>query len=184
MDIRRYFGGTEGKSALTELRGSQGSPIKADKRYQTTQKKPLITDIMLSDASDDENPLPRSLRKEMHKKRTKKRIILSSDDDDDLIPSVSQIRHPKRGEKISLKKVDNKPAESLLKRISHTTTDDELDEKEDSDGFVPAPPTKKKRCRTPPGQAKLDFSFAAVKKKDSPKSLLKLFCLSLSVICP
>ncbi|VDO17839.1 unnamed protein product [Brugia timori] len=55
MDIRRYFGGTEGKSALTELRGSQGSPIKADKRYQTTQKKPskkkpLITDIMLSDA--------------------------------------------------------------------------------------------------------------------------------------
>ncbi|KAK6109244.1 Replication factor RFC1 C terminal domain family protein [Brugia pahangi] len=174
MDIRRYFGATEGKSALTELRGSQGSPIKADKRYQTTQKKPskkkpLITDIMLSDASDDENPLPRSLRKEMHKKRTKKRIILSSDDDDDLIPSVSQIRHPKRGEKISLKKVDNKPAESLLKRTSHTTTDDELDEKEDSDGFVPAPPTKKKRCRTPPGQAKLDFSFTAIKKKDSPK---------------
>ncbi|VDM07340.1 unnamed protein product [Wuchereria bancrofti] len=192
LDIRRYFGGSEGKSALTELRASQGGPVKTDKRYQITQKnsnkkKPLV--VMLSDASDDENPIPRSLRKEMHKKRAKKKIILSSDDDGDLPPSVSQVRPPKRGEKISLKKVDNKPTESLLKRTSHTTTtttttDEEFDEKEDSDGFSPAPPTKKKRCRTPPGQAKLDFSFAAVKKKDSPKKKKTNLAPELEVISP
>ncbi|EJW71559.1 hypothetical protein WUBG_17534, partial [Wuchereria bancrofti] len=110
-------------------------------------------------------------------------------DDGDLPPSVSQVRPPKRGEKISLKKVDNKPTESLLKRTSHTTTtttttDEEFDEKEDSDGFSPAPPTKKKRCRTPPGQAKLDFSFAAVKKKDSPKKKKTNLAPELEVISP
>ncbi|EFO24140.1 ATPase [Loa loa] len=120
--------------------------------------------------ADDENPLPRSLRKELQKKRAKKRILLSSDDEDDLPPSASQGRPPKRGEKISLKKADGKSTESLLKRTTDTTTDEELDEREDMDEFVPAPPTKKKRCRTPPGHEKLNFNrIDAIKKKDSLK---------------
>ncbi|KAL3986062.1 Replication factor RFC1 C terminal domain family protein [Acanthocheilonema viteae] len=183
MDIRRYFGGSTGKSALTELRASQGSPKRSDKRPQVTQRKasknPLVTDVVLSDASDDENPLPRSLRKELHKKRAKKRILLSSDDDDDLPPSASQVRPPKRGEKITLKKVDTKSMESLLKR----TADEELDEGED--GFVPAPPTKKKRNRTPPGQEKLDFGrLSTIKKKESPKKTRANPASELEVINP
>lgn len=57
--------------------------------------------------------------------------------------------------------------------LSHTEIQEELDEKEEMDGFVPAPPTKKKRNRTPPGQGRLNFNrLGAIKKKDSPKSLL------------
>lgn len=54
QDIRRYFGGSAGKSALTELRASQGSPKRTDKKSQGTRKrpskKPWIADVVLSDA--------------------------------------------------------------------------------------------------------------------------------------
>ncbi|CAG9535431.1 unnamed protein product [Cercopithifilaria johnstoni] len=188
-DIRRYFGANVGKSALTELRASQGSPKRTDGRSQIARekpsKKPLTADIMLSDASDDENPLPRFLRKELHKKRAKKRILLSSDDDDDLPPSVSQVRPPKRGEKITLKEVESKSTESLLKRTSHTASDEELDKREDMDGFVPAPPTKKKRRRTPSNQEKLDFSrLDAIRKKDSQKKTKTNLAPELEAINP
>uniref|UniRef100_A0A8R1TLE0 Replication factor C subunit 1 n=1 Tax=Onchocerca volvulus TaxID=6282 RepID=A0A8R1TLE0_ONCVO len=170
MDIRRYFGGNEGKSALTELRASQGSPKRTNSHCHVTQKKPnkkpLSANVFLSDASDDENPLPRSLRKEFGKKRAKKRILLSSDDEDDLPPSASQARSTKRGGKISLEKVNSAVMESSLKRTAHVTIDEEIDDEEDMDGFIPAPPQKKKRDRTLPGQSKLDFSHLDTAKKN------------------
>ncbi|KAM3716242.1 Replication factor C subunit [Dirofilaria immitis] len=189
MDIRRYFGGSGGKSALTELRASQGSPKRTDTRCQATQnkpnKKPLVADILLSNDSDDENPLPRSLHKQLCKKRVKKRILLSSDDEDDLPPSTSQIRYPKRSGKISLKKVDSKSTETLLKHTTQTTTDEEIDNSEDVDGFFPVPPTKKKRVRTPSGQSKLDFSCVGLaKKKDSPKKKKPSLAHELEAIDP
>ncbi|VDN03499.1 unnamed protein product, partial [Onchocerca ochengi] len=53
-DIRRYFGGSEGKSALTELRASQGSPKRTNSQCHVTQKKPnkkpLSANVFLSDA--------------------------------------------------------------------------------------------------------------------------------------
>uniref|UniRef100_A0A0R3RH33 Replication factor C subunit 1 n=1 Tax=Elaeophora elaphi TaxID=1147741 RepID=A0A0R3RH33_9BILA len=190
QDIRRYFGGSAGKSALTEIRASKGSPKRTNTRPQVTRKKPnekpLVTDIVLSDASDDENPLPRSLRKELHKKRAKKRILLSSDDDgDDLPPSASQIQPLKRGEKITLKKINSKPTETLLRRTAYTTADEESDEEEDIDEFVPAPPVKKKkRNRTPPGQGKLDFSRLDAVKKDSPRKKKINFAPEMEAINP
>uniref|UniRef100_A0A1I7VIZ0 Uncharacterized protein n=1 Tax=Loa loa TaxID=7209 RepID=A0A1I7VIZ0_LOALO len=58
MDIRRYFGGSEGKSALTELRASQGSPVRRNTRCQVPQKKPskkpLVADVVLSDTCKHE----------------------------------------------------------------------------------------------------------------------------------
>ncbi|VDK83881.1 unnamed protein product [Litomosoides sigmodontis] len=188
MDIRRYFGGSAGKSALTELRASQGSPKRTDGPPVVTQKKlnkeRLVVGATLFDSSDDENPLPRSLRKELRKKRTKKQILLSSDDDDDLPPSASQVRPPKRGEKIILKEVDHKSAKNL-KRTAHTTTDEELEKEEDIDGFVPVPPAKKKCNRTPPNQKKLNFSRPdAVKKEDSLKKAKSNLVPELEAINP
>lgn len=45
-----------------------------------------------------------------------------ADDDDDLPPSASQVRPSKRGEKISLKKVDSKLTKRLLP-ITRTATE-------------------------------------------------------------
>uniref|UniRef100_A0A915PR01 Replication factor C subunit 1 n=1 Tax=Setaria digitata TaxID=48799 RepID=A0A915PR01_9BILA len=186
-DIRRYFGSSQGKSALTELRASQGSPSRTDARSQAqvapkkVNKRQLVADVLLSDASDDENPLPRSLRKELRKKRAKKRILLSSDDDDELPPSASQIRPLKRGEKISLKAMDDKPMGSSLKPVQ-STTDEEVDVTEDESGFVQGTTLKKKRSRTPPFQKKLDFSSLNVRQKDSPKK--KSLVPELEVINP
>lgn len=56
-----------------------------------------------------------------------------------------------------------------------TENQEEIDDEEDMDGFIPAPPQKKKRDRTLPGQSKLDFSHLdTAKKNDSLQSLLEV----------
>ncbi|MCP9260822.1 Replication factor C subunit 1 [Dirofilaria immitis] len=156
------------KSALTELRASQGSPKRTDTRCQATQnkpnKKPLVADILLSNDSDDENPLPH--------------------DEDDLPPSTSQIRYPKRSGKISLKKVDSKSTETLLKHTTQTTTDEEIDNSEDVDGFFPVPPTKRNVLER--HQAKANWILAALvlPKRKIPKKKKPSLAHELEAIDP
>ncbi|VDK67204.1 unnamed protein product [Anisakis simplex] len=168
QDIRKFFGGKpagSGKSALTEVRNSKGSPVQMkspNKKHPAAVSQKRSRHLQLSSDSDSENPLPAETRKHLQKSK-KPRVIQLSSSDDDLPPSASQRRPQRRGTKISPSPKETDVAEGSKTSSKQNDRDDEVeisDSDEDS-SFMPAPPLKKgKRSAAvlPPGQSKLEFS--------------------------